>query len=222
MGKIRKEKDTLEDSLINQSEGIKELNNRFLNQLNEISPDFKNFLEPKEKIDFFYHYNPRFRFRPHILRIILGISTSVISFVLLGLSPHIPDWFFLLFMGIAFFTGCLCIGSLGQIVTWKKPDEKLFIFTDQKIIGKWGNDYHVIEYQNISYLNRIDFLKKSYSIQMFLTDRESLDGYPLTIPNLPYKNNLIHKLKHQVEKVIKKELKITYTKRDALDEIILD
>ena len=205
-----------------QDKRNKELENNFLNQLNEISPGFKNFLEPKENIDFFYHHNPRFPLKPHILRIVLGISANVISFVLLGLSPYIPDWFFLLFMGIAIFMGCLCIGSLGQIVTWKKPNEKLFIFTDQKIIGKWDDNYHVIEYENISYINRIDFSKKSYSIEIFLNNWKNLNGYPLTIQNLPYKNNLMNRLKHQVELIIRKDLKITYTKRDTFDEITLD
>jgi hypothetical protein len=69
--KIRKEENILKKSSINQREGNKELEDNILNQLNEISPGFKSFLEPKENIDFFYHYNPRFPLKPHILSILL-------------------------------------------------------------------------------------------------------------------------------------------------------
>lgn len=219
---MRKKKGIFKKSSIIQREGNEEFKNNFLNLLEEISPDFKDFLEPKENIDFFYHYNPKFPIKPHILRITLGTSANIISFVLLGFSPHIPDWFFLFFMGFAVFMGCLCIGSLGQIAMWKRPNEKLFIFTDQKIIGKWDNKYHVIEYESIKYINRIDFSKKLYSIEIYLNNYENFNESPLIIPNLPYKHNLINKLKNQVEKFIKKELYITYTKEDALDEITLN
>lgn len=191
-----------------------------LNITDEIYNKIRNYLNEKEEIKDIYDYNPRFPLKRNIIMIIIEISVIIIFFFLLHTSfyTYMEDLLFILLIisvSIVFF---LFFFQVFALILMKKDRNKLFIFTNQNIINPGPRKSIVINYKEISFINRRNFLKKMYLIEIYLKnqfiDNSDFKSNKFVIPVIPYKSDLLTRLRHLIEEETKKQIRITF-KRNA-------
>lgn len=191
-----------------------------LNITDEIYNKIRNYLNEKEEIKKIYDYNPQFPLKRNIIMIIIEISVIIIFFFLLQTSfyTYIEDLLSILLIISVSCVFFLFFFQLFTLIIMKKDRNKLFIFTNQKIIDPGPRKSIIINYKDISFINRRNFLKKMYLIEIYLKKHfignSDFISNKFVIPVIPYKSDLITRLRHLIEEETKKQISITF-KRDA-------
>ncbi|MHA1230315.1 MAG: hypothetical protein ACTSRP_11775 [Candidatus Helarchaeota archaeon] len=169
---------------------------------NELILTLKPYLDPKEEI--LLHYKPKIYYTKSIISIAIGVIMIWILFwltIYIELTENYEYLGWLLMMVIVvifpFFFCCIEICQIPGLAVLRKSD---YIFTNQKVIIKYGSKICIIPYNNIESViqYRVGFLIKVNQIQLNL--KQEMDTIPflikniITIPHVPLDNDLAKRI----------------------------
>ncbi|MFX1277661.1 MAG: hypothetical protein ACFFHV_08790 [Promethearchaeota archaeon] len=157
---------------------------------------FYKYLNPEEEI--LLTFKPQISIQNHILMIIVGFLSMILLFSMISFIIRFSFILFLIILTLAMFGSLFGMITLCMLPGTLLMKNSIFLFTNEKIITKYGKDYLMIPYINIKSIKSSN-KRMHYDIEISLI--HDLDSNPfidkslIYVQHIPKNSDILEKIK---------------------------